>query len=226
SGGSESPAPRAIFGEAPEPLLIEHGDAMAFLPEALDLEELPSSLAARRLQRVGPTPDHDGRAHRRRAMNDRAGALCRADRLGAPAGQDPGEREVDPSERPRRSGPERRRAMAEGLDQLVGALVPLSALADAAVHDLLQMVRARQAPDLARADPIARVALDEHPEELADLVDVVARLPLGDGAVQDLERRRQAVPCPGSHTAAVPHPPHDPEIAELQRPVRADEDAH
>ena len=69
-------------------------------------------------------------------------------------------------------------SMGERLDQLVGALVALAPLADAAVDDLLQVVAARKTPDLAGANPRARVPFHQHPQELPDLIHVVARLPL------------------------------------------------
>ena len=64
------------------------------------------------------------------------------------------------------------------VDQLVGVLVSLAPLADAAVDDLLQMIAAGQAAHVRRADPGAGIALRQHRQQLADLIDVVARLPL------------------------------------------------
>ena len=78
----------------------------------------------------------------------------------------------------------RRRRSAQRLDQLVGALVALAPLADAAVDDLLQVIAAGEAADLARADARPRVALDQHPQQLPDLIHVVARLPLRRGAAR------------------------------------------
>ena len=45
--------------------------------------------------------------------------------------------------------------LRERVDQLVGALVPLPPLADAAVDDLLQVIAAREPADLVGANPRA-----------------------------------------------------------------------
>ena len=81
----------------------------------------------------------------------------------------------------------------ERVDQLVRALVSLAALAEAAVDHLLQMIAAGEAPDLVLEDPLPRVPLHQHPDELPHLVHVVARLPLGRGAREDVTRRREHV---------------------------------
>src|SRR4029453_15980953 len=93
------------------------------------------------------------------------------------------------------------RRAAEGLDQLPGALVALATLADAAVNDLLELVAAGELRDLGGWDPSGPVPLDEHPEELSDLIDVVARLPLGDEPRGDLARRHVGVEGAGGGAA-------------------------
>ena len=67
--------------------------------------------------------------------------------------------------------------LRERVDQLVGALVPFPTLADAAIDDLLQVVAAGEPANLGGPHPHARVAFDQHPEQLPHLIHVVARLP-------------------------------------------------
>src|SRR6185503_16616438 len=114
-------------------------------------------------------------------------------RLLAELREDAGKREVHAFEGSQLADLERSGRIAQGVDELVRALVALPPLAQAAVHDFLEVVAAGQPADLPCREADARVALDEHAEELADLVDVVARLPLGDGPGQDLAGRGQRV---------------------------------
>ena len=65
--------------------------------------------------------------------------------------QDAGERDVDAFQRAQHAGLQRGRRIAERLDHLVGALVSLAALADAAIDDLLQVIGAREPADLGQA---------------------------------------------------------------------------
>ena len=117
-----------------------------------------------------------------------------------------------------------RRRVAQRVDQLVGALVALAALAEAAIDDLLEVIAAREEPHVRRADARPRVALDQHAQQLADLIDVVARLPLRRGSGQDVARRRQRVHRPRGDAAAIALLLHDAEVAELELPAVADED--
>ena len=94
-----------------------------------------------------------------------------------------------------RSTPGRRGAggLTQRLDQLVGALVALAALADAAVDDLLQMIAAREPAHVEVRIRSSALAFHQHAEQLPDLVHVVARLPLGHHAVEDLARCRERI---------------------------------
>src|SRR5207249_10567675 len=66
----------------------------------------------------------------------------------------------------------------------------------------------------------------EHPQELSDLVDVVAGLPLGDGSGDDLARSHGGIERARRLAAPVAHRADDTEVAKLQmRPV-AHEDVH
>ena len=140
------------------------------------------AVPARGLQRIGPPAHDDGRARRGHAVDDRAGPPRGADGLAAALAQDAGEGEVHALQRPQHAGLQRSGRIAQGLDQLVGALVALPPLADAAVDDLLQVIAAREPADLVGADPRPRVALHQHAQQLPHLVHVVARLPLRGGA--------------------------------------------
>src|SRR5213080_1527912 len=152
-------AARAGCGQPPELPLVEQRDLMAFLAQALDFHQLESGVAARGLQRIRPAAHDDRRPRRRAAVDDRAGAPGGAYRLAAARAQDAGEGEVYAFKRPEHARSKRRGRGLERRDHLVGALVAFPPLADAAVDDLLQMIRARQRANVARGNACARVAL-------------------------------------------------------------------
>ena len=88
--------------------------------------------------------------------------------------------------------------------------------------DRCRRARARPAcGSRARASPLTSIA-----EQLPDLVDVVARLPLRRGAGEDVARRRQRVHRPRGDAAPVALLADDAEVAELEAAVVADEDVH
>ena len=131
-----------------------------------------------------------------------------------------------PFKRAQRPDLERRRRRRQRLDQLIRALVAFAALADAAVDDLFQMIAAGQRAHLGRADPRVRIAFDQHPEQLPDLIDIVSRLPLRRGAGEDVARRHQRVQGPRGDATPVALLPDDAEIAKLEAGVVAHEDVH
>src|SRR5262249_30462903 len=100
------------------------------------------------------------------------------------------------------------------------------ALADAPVDDLLQVVAAPELADLFGAQARPRVALDEHSHELAHLVHVVPRLPLGRRALQDVARGRQPSQDARPASSRVDVVPDDPEVSTLQGAAVADEPVH
>ncbi len=199
---------------------------MALLTQPLDLHQLESCIFTCCLKLVRPPAHEHGRPERRPAVHDRARAPCRALRDEPRLAQDAGEREVHAPEAPDRAALLEHRRVPERVDQLVGALVALAPFADAAVDDLLQMVAAREPADLRRADADVRVALHEHAEQLADLVDVVARLPLRHRAREDVARRGHRVHGARRDAAAVALVAHDAEVAELEAGAVADEHVH
>src|SRR5262245_47705067 len=176
---------------------------MTLLPQAFDLHQLDAGVAAGRLLRVGTPAHHHRGASRRRAVHDRAGALRRTGRLDARLAQDAGERQVHAFERAEHAGPQGRRRVAQRVDQLIGALVALATLADAAIDDLLQVVAARETAHVAGAEALLGAALHQHADELTDLVHVVARLPLRHHTFDDLARRGESIHPPGGGPAAI-----------------------
>src|SRR5262249_32761404 len=136
--------------EAPETCLVEDRDPVALLAQALDLHQLPPGVAAGGLERVRTSPDHDRGARRGPAVHRGPGTPRGPHGLAAALAEDAGEREVHALEGLQHACLQGRRRVLESLDELVGALVALAALADAAVDDLLQVVAARQAADLRR----------------------------------------------------------------------------
>jgi hypothetical protein len=85
------------------------------------------------------------------------------------------------------------------------------------------VIAAPERTNLARANPDARIAPEQHPEELPHLVDVVARLPLGHGAGEDVTRRAQRVQGLGARATRIALLSCEAEIAELQPPSLAHE---
>ena len=142
--------------------------------------------------------------------------------------QDAGEGQVNTFEGPQRSGIQPDRRGAERFDHLVGALVALSPLTDAAVDDFLQVIGARQQPDVLRADTRARVALDQHAEQLSHLIHIVPRLPLrgrsGEDVVDQLAGRGERVERARRDPPPIALLTDDAEVAQLQTPLVADED--
>src|SRR4029077_9941552 len=118
---SSSSSSRAS-SQPPELGLVEKGDAVALLPEPLDLDELPARVAPGGLERIRAAADDDGRLRRRSAVDGGACALGGPGGLAAFARQDAGEGEVHASERPQPSDLEGRGRMRQSLDQLLRAL--------------------------------------------------------------------------------------------------------
>src|SRR5262245_59172243 len=127
-------------------------------------------------------------------------------------------------QRPEDARLERGGWIAKRLDHLVRALIALAALAEAAVDDLLQVIGAAQSADFTRPHAHARVTFDQHPEQLADLIHVISRLPLRNGARDDVARRGQRVHRARGDTAPIALLAHDPEVPQLQMAAIADED--
>src|SRR6188474_1473250 len=86
-------------GEPPELRLAQHRDAVSLLAQPLDLHQLQPTVAARRLQRVGPAADDDGRLRRRPRVDDRPGAPRRRGDFVAGLDEDAGEGQVHAAQR-------------------------------------------------------------------------------------------------------------------------------
>src|SRR5262249_38374818 len=83
-------------------------------------------------------------------------------RAGARMRENGGERLMRAFARGQRARAQSRRCSVEPLDELVRALVPLPPLAEASMHDRLQMIAGREAALILRAEARARVALQQH----------------------------------------------------------------
>src|SRR5262249_17725586 len=114
--------------------------------------------------------------------------------------------------------------MLQRVDQFFRAFESLPPLANAAMDDFLEMIAAREMTHLARADTRARVALDQDPQQLPDLVDVVSRLPFRPLTIDDVAGRVERVQGANRDAAAVALLPRDAEVAKLQAAALADED--
>ena len=150
-GNMESKRPILHPGQPPELRFVEQRDAVAALAQPLDFHQLDAAVAARRLLRVG-TAAHDDAwscidgmpwtiAPARLAAA--IASARRRDRMPVNARCTPLSERSTPvfsaaGRRPQRG------------DQLVGALVALAPLADAAVDDLLQLIAAVERADVLR----------------------------------------------------------------------------
>ena len=114
--------------------------------------------------------------------------------------------------------------LRQRLDQLVGALVALAPLADAAIDDLLQMIGAGSLRTSGARTRALRVALDQHAQQLPDLIHIVSRLPLRRGAGEDVAGRHQRIQRARGDAALIVLLADDAEVAELEARVVADED--
>src|SRR5262249_26299395 len=126
-------------------------------------------------------------------------------------------------ERAQHAGPQGRRRVAQRVDQLIGALVALATLADAAIDDLLQVVAARETAHVAGAEALPGAALPQHADELTDLVHLRARPPLRHHPFEDLARRGEWIHRPGGGAAAIALRADDAEVPELEPRTLADE---
>ena len=132
---------------------------MPLRAQPLDLHQLqarrpgprPAAGWAARARARSSAPTASRARSRRRAARPRIASRRRL-------AQDAGEREVHALQRPQHAGLQRGGRVAQGLDQLVGALVALAPLADAAVDDLLEVVAAGQPADLVRCRMRARAS--------------------------------------------------------------------
>jgi hypothetical protein len=88
----------------------------------------------------------------------------------------------------------------------------------------MELVTAGQMADVGGPDPRLRITLDEHRHELTDLVHVVARLPLGDDACEDVTGGGQGVQRPNGNATLIALMPRDAEVAELQPPLLTHKD--
>ena len=116
----------------------------------------------------------------------------------------------------KRADLERRRRVGKRVDQLVRAFVSLPTLADAAIDDLFQVIAAREGANLRRANACVRVTFDQHPQQLAHLVHIVTRLPLGSSPIEDVAGSHVRVQGARRHTAPIALLPDDAEVAELE----------
>src|ERR1051325_6357732 len=116
------------------------------------------------------------------------------------------------------------RRVLQGVDQLRGGLVALAARAETPMDHFLEMIAAGEPPHVAAVHRRVHVAAQQHGDQLADLIDVVALLPFPDFAPRDLRRRAERVERVRGDAAAAGLVGRDAEVAELQAFVLAHED--
>ena len=104
----------------------------------------------------------------------------------------------------------------ECVDHLIRALVALAALAQAAVHNFLQVIATLERSDIAGPHATAGIAEDQHAQQLPHLIHVVSRLPLRSRALEQVARRRHPVHRARGDAAGVALLPDDAEVAELE----------
>ena len=157
-------------------------------------------------------------------MDDGTGATGRSHRFAPLARQNSRECQVHAFQRAEDAGVQGGRRVAQRVDQFVGAFVALPPLADTAIDDLFQMIAARERSHLIGTEARTRIALYQHAKQLPDLIDVVSRLPLGRGTVEDVARRRHGVQGSRGDAAGIALLTGDPEITELEPATVAHED--
>ena len=121
------------------------------------------------------------------------------------------------------AGVEARGTLAEGSDQLARRFVAFLARAQAAMNDLFQVVAAGQPSDVAAPHGAVDVAPEQHRDQLAHLIDVIALLPFPYLPPGDLGRRAHEVEGIGGHAVTARLVRRDPEIPQLQTLVLAHE---
>src|SRR6266851_3696565 len=215
--------PRSRLDPLPKLLLSDDGDPVSQLGEASSLYQFGATGLAGDLEPVGPpSHEHIGRASGLR-LHDRAGLTGRGDGLAPRTAQESGEGEPLSPETLDAAYRQLLRTMPQGSNELAGGLVAAAAGAQAAVNDLLQVVAAGKATNVATAHGTRDVAAQQHRRQLADLIDVVALLPLPDPSPRDLRRRVEEVEGIGGDTPAIALMPGDAEVAQLQLLVLAHE---
>src|SRR6187397_1810775 len=104
---------------------------MALLAQAVDLHEFQASVPPDGLKRIGPSTDDDRRLRGMTAVDDGAGPFGGTRSLDPRLAERTGKDHMGALERSEHAGPQRRRRRAQRVNHLVGALVPLPALAEA-----------------------------------------------------------------------------------------------
>src|SRR5439155_1546896 len=115
-------------------------------------------------------------------------------------------------------------SILERVDHLPGGLIALAALAEAAMNHFFQVIAARQPADIAAPHRAVHIAAEQHRDELADLIDVVALLPLAHLPPRDLGGRAQRIERIGGDAAPARLMGRNAEVAELQLLAFADKD--
>src|SRR5258706_6986920 len=114
--------------------------------------------------------------------------------------------------------------MPQRLDQLVRRLVSLSSRAKATIDDFLEVIAAWKTAHGATGHRARGVSTQDHRGNQPDLVDVIALLPAAHSSPRDLGRHIEQVERVGGDTALTALVHRDPEVAQLQLLVLADED--
>src|SRR6266576_3225669 len=210
--------------EFPELGLPDHDHAMPLGGEALDLHQLESAVLARHLQRIRPAAHENVRPGSWTRLADRPGAPGCSARVPARPIQESRERDPLSLETLDLAFAELFRRILQRLDHFPGGLIAFAARAEAAMDHFFEMIAAGEPADVATVHGAVHVAAEQHGDELADLIHVVALLPLADFPPGDFGGSAQRVERIGGHAAAARLMRRDAEVAELQALVLADED--
>src|SRR5438477_434318 len=197
---------------------------MPLLGESLDLHQLEPAILPGHLQRVGPPAHQYVGQSSGTCLEDGARSPSRRDRIAARPVQESGERHTPSLETFDYAFVDLLGRIIEGVDHLAGRLIALPPRAETAMNHFLEMVAARQLADVAVPHRAVYVAAEEHLDELADLIHIVALLPLAHFPPGDFGRRAQRIECVGRDAAPARLVGRDPEVPQFQDLVLTDED--
>src|SRR5438445_8966767 len=210
--------------QLPELRLSDEGHSVPFGRQTSDLHQLEPAALAGDLLRVGPATHQDVGRRSRACLHDRARPGGRSDRFTSRPVEEPGERHATSLEAPDPAGRKLLWTLPQRGNQLAGRLVALLPRAEAAMNDLLQVIAARESSDVAAPHGAMDVAPEQHRNQLAHLINVIALLPLAHLPPGDLGRCSQRVECIGGHAATTHLVSRYSEITQFQPLVLAHED--
>src|SRR4029077_7717408 len=164
--------------QLPEERLADDGHAVPLGRQTPDLHQLEPAALAGNLLNIGPTPHQNIRRRSRVRLHQRTGAGRGGNRFAPGPLQETGKRHATPPEALHAAGVETRGTRPQSSDELARRLVALLPCAQATMNHFLQVVAAGKPSDVTAPHGAVHVTPEQHRDQLAHLIDVVALLPL------------------------------------------------